>query len=794
MTAPWLIIGQVLLDSAIQYVSSRNALLAGVTIEGRVLDWGRVSKTISPFAAGPQTSDAVFRIVDTDQKWRDLSLTQALRGRTVRLRFAIADDDWVSADPFWVGEIQAVSFGPGWIQISARDNSWSWMDEFVPPLLTVENFPYLISSSDGAFAKIIFGDVNDSVVDGAPVGSDKYGAVELNHVGLVGGVDRYCVARHTIYDIAVYRKASGDPVFSPVDPSEYNVTVENLIVDGYTYEMTFIDFLTDQLNATITANVKGLYFRPAVTGYAAEGYDPILNPTGVPGELHNPIDAFLNFMRLDCRKALSFDYDSIMAIRSTFEAVDLINGGTAAYDCSGVVDTSETRRSTLTKFLPCFLLDMFHNRAGEITLNFTQENVEDKPLYSDQSIDGDRNLILRESFSEVDPNPIANRCVIPALRHYAAGVWLWNGGFENFADQAVASVPERDASDEIVVGVRDPRIDSITTEFWFCRDTATIYDVIARRMAFMALRSYQQQYDLPTPEVIDEVELCRLVRLTHRLGLAAGGYSRVETKIFGINFDLKGFTTTLNTVRRVPETVISTDTVYYGTVTILGESEMSLIPSEYTLIDSTSAASGDTHSATTPEIDSTGADLLIAAVGDKGFSDGSLVTDNYGNTWTKSPPTLYSNLSSTEEQVQLWYCKPAAVGPLHAFTVTEVNPSFPSFPSIAVVAFVNSSVSPFDVENGFYLISSGTTIQPGSITPSEDRELVVTAVASDGAISSPSIGSGFTIVENQPQIPTAYGIALAYKVQPTAAAVNPTWNSGGPSIDMTASIASFKAA
>jgi len=791
-STPWLVTGQILLDSGIEYVSSRGVLLPESTIYGTVLEWGRVSKTISSTSAGPQTSDAVFRMKDPDRYWRDLSLSQTFRGRTVRLRFSIADADVLSAVPFWTGEIVSTTFGPGYIQITARDNSWSWMDEYVPPLLTAANFPYLISSSEGAFAKIIFGDVNDSGVDGAPISSDKFGAIQLDHLGPVAGIDRYCVARHTIYDIEVYRKASGDTAFSAVDPSEYSVTVENLLVDGYTYEMTFVDFLVDQSNAVITANVKGLYFRPAVTGYEAEGYDPVLNPAGTPGELHNPIDAFLNFMRIDCRKALSFDYDAIMAIRDTFEAVPLVIDGTAAYDCSGVINETETRRAILSKFLPCFLLDMFHNRLGEITLNFSGVDSVAVPLYSDRMADGVRNLILRESFTESDPSPIANRCILPALRHYASGIWLWTGSYENFYDQSSASVPERDSSD-VVTGSRDPRIEPVTAEFWFCRDATTIYDVAARRMAFMSLSSYQQEYNLPMPEVIDELEMCKLVFLTHGDGLSSGGYDRIETKVIGLNYDLREFIATVSSVRRNPGVVLGSDTVIYGSATLSFGVEIHADSSDlaYSFIVSTSEKSSNSHWAVTPAVDTTGANLLVAAVADYASSLGSDVTDNYGNVWI--PLTKYSNLSSGLEEIQLYYSLPTGVGPFHVFQAAETDSGSPSQPSIAVAAFSNSAVSPFDVESGNYLGSSGPSINPGSITPSEDGELIITAIASDAAITSPSIDSGFTIIENQSQVPAAYGISLAYKIQSTAAAINPLWDSGLGALDMAASIASFKA-
>lgn len=802
----WTVLAQLLLDSGPEYLAVRDIELAGRSYDGRVLRWGRVEKSIAALTGMPQTGDALFRIADTDYRWRDLAYAQTLRGRTIRLKFVRADLTADAFQPFFTGEVVKLSSGPGYIEVTARDMSWGWMDEEMSPLLTSANYPYILPESDGAFAKIVIGSVNTDSVAGAAVSSDQQGAIELQHIGTIGAVDRFGAFRHTLFDIALYRRTSaGGAAFFPVDPGEYNVTVENLSIDGFIYEMTFVDFLAVQESgATIRADVDGLYFRPAFGDYPAVGFDPVLNPGGAPGVLANPIDGFLNFMRLECRKATLFDNDGIMAIRTKFSNVPFVGGGSGAYQCAGVIMEPETPRSVLGRFLPCFNLDMFHNRHGQIALSFTDTSPAARPFFSDNRADGARQLILRESFFEEDPSPVANRCLLPAYRHYAAGVWLWTGVYDNFADQAALSVPRRNYDDSLVYSggdlVRDPRIEPLTSEVWFSRDFTTIYDVAVRRMSFASLGSYQQYFDLPTPEIIEEVELARRVLVTHRAGRAAGGYRQQELKIIAESFDLASFRTTLTTIRAVPGTILVSGVVVTGSVTISAESELSVATTEpYELIDSVSAGSSDGHTVSTSPMDTTGADLIIVAVADYNASGGSIVTDNNGNTWSRLPPNMVANGDGSDEEVQLWFSQPTTVGAGHTFTATESIGGSSSYPAIAVAALKFSKpATPYDTETGAYSNSpTFPTIATGVINPAEDGELIVTAVAwsSTDAFIAFSINGGFSAIESVPKNTMNFGLSLAVLIQTTATAVNPTWDSGiGTGYGMSTTIVAFKGA
>jgi hypothetical protein len=117
-----------------------------------------------------------------------------------------------------------------------------------------------------------------------------------------------------------------------------------------------------------------------------------------------------------------------------------------------------------------------------------------------------------------------------------------------------------------------------------------------------------------------------------------------------------------------------------------------------------------------------------------------------------------------------------------------------SYPAIAVAAFSGSHAAPFDQENQNNGVAA--TIQPGSITPAQDNELIISGFTPEGAMGGPaSINEGMTIAD---QIDATggsnVGIAIAYKTQTTAAAINPTWTVFASALTCAAVIASFKKA
>lgn len=180
-------------------------------------------------------------------------------------------------------------------------------------------------------------------------------------------------------------------------------------------------------------------------------------------------------------------------------------------------------------------------------------------------------------------------------------------------------------------------------------------------------------------------------------------------------------------------------------------------------------------------IDTTGADLIVAvACGQSGTFQ-----DNLGNTYIQAVTTS----DVTRGASSLYYCYNPTVGSGHTFSVAG------GYEAVSVAAFSGIADSPLDATSAAN--SGGNAvliIQPGSITPSSDGELIIAGMGGGKTFSTVSVDSGFTVADIEPGVANQnYGSAIAYLFQTTTAAVNPTFTRD-QSGESYAVIASFKAA
>jgi len=205
------------------------------------------------------------------------------------------------------------------------------------------------------------------------------------------------------------------------------------------------------------------------------------------------------------------------------------------------------------------------------------------------------------------------------------------------------------------------------------------------------------------------------------------------------------------------------------------------------LLTHTAAASTDGNDITTSAINSSGANLLIGAIAWYTLGGSPAMQDSKSNTWTPLTQYFHPTLNFS---IRIFYAKnPGSVGTGHTFSSIDSG----TYSSIAVATFSGAdTTAPFDVQNGNSSTSSLTS-QPGSVTPGSANELLITAAARDNATDAISIDSGFAITDQLLKTSFNYGIALAYLIETTIAAQNPTWTES--SIHSTVvTIATFKVA
>jgi hypothetical protein len=97
--------------------------------------------------------------------------------------------------------------------------------------------------------------------------------------------------------------------------------------------------------------------------------------------------------------------------------------------------------------------------------------------------------------------------------------------------------------------------------------------------------------------------------------------------------------------------------------------------------------------------------------------------------------------------------------------------------SINVTAWAGAAASPLDQVAGRF--EAGTSVRPGSVTPTQNNELLISCMSNayDTSTSSRSINGGFTISGQVGDSTNPYGAGMAgaYLVQTTAATADPTW-------------------
>jgi hypothetical protein len=191
-------------------------------------------------------------------------------------------------------------------------------------------------------------------------------------------------------------------------------------------------------------------------------------------------------------------------------------------------------------------------------------------------------------------------------------------------------------------------------------------------------------------------------------------------------------------------------------------------------------ASTDSNGFTSSSIDTTGGDLIVIQVSSGSFT----FSDSAGNTWT----TAVSETTFSPESSYILYAWNANVSATHTFTIagTSISPSF------EVLVFSGSQITgdPLDQVNHAHALG-GTTIQPGSITPSADNGIIVSGVGHQDTSNTISVDSSLTITDQITQTNGQHvGSAAAYLFQGSAASIDPTWSEAAGNL-YAASIASF---
>jgi hypothetical protein len=184
---------------------------------------------------------------------------------------------------------------------------------------------------------------------------------------------------------------------------------------------------------------------------------------------------------------------------------------------------------------------------------------------------------------------------------------------------------------------------------------------------------------------------------------------------------------------------------------------------------STYQGSPDGNNFTSTAIDTTGATAILVIVSNFSGDAAATLTDSVGNSYGAA-----TNVVGGNARLQYWLKAGPTTSATHTFTLGGA--SFGS--SIAVIALSGTATASAFGTPTTASGSAVSTLQPGSITPDQDGEALITAYAASDTVTS--VSAPFSPVDgSQAATGNHLAIALAFELQTTATARNPTWTASG---------------
>ncbi len=518
--AGMLVLTHLYLDEGQENYSSHQITGTHHDHTGTVMQFGTIEKEVEIPCGAPRLADMSTVFSDHDQYWR-----RKFGNKTPRMR----------QQDFWLGPrggqehlfhrtakmtVTNATFPPLQMRIEGSDQTAKWMARQLPSVINRANFPNLPSNVTEAFFPIVNGNVSS-------IGHGGQGAIRCIHVDTVQ--HRYTGNFGLISPdhINVYTKAPDEELFA-ITSSSYTLVEEDLIVNGVTFIVTYIQFSAALTEGTeVRADIGGLTDRgawgtlPAVSALSQNAVDHIID--------------LLEYAKVVESEDVDFaDYDlaSFQTVYDKFTAL--------AYESDYTIAEPLTWQEVFTQLRTPFLIHMVPNNFDQIKLVLiTDDDFTDAPVIDDYN-----STLLRSEVISL-ATPTVNRYRYRRGRNPASDQWGAEETYDNLADQEELG-----------------EIEQVEIDLHSVRGEQVALEVVAERSAWEDLQSHRIEFDVDTVSHLDKIELLKPFKFTHYGGLVEGGWVEEFFVPYYVGIDLTAFRTKVRAIRRqvvsVPRPSIAT--------------------------------------------------------------------------------------------------------------------------------------------------------------------------------------------------------------------------------------------
>lgn len=476
---------------------------------GKVKSFGSIIRSIQVPSGFAQIGDAEITIVDTDGELRQLMSGTPPQNREVVLKIGGEGESEAIFQIVYTGIIVHATFPPGLAKVRLSDNTFKFLQEQLPDLLTRENF-----TPDPVFARNLRGRTEGAFDESEIFSPIVFGVLDSTGLDVIGSMNAvrldsttFNLAQHPIphAPIRIFIK---DPENRPEPDQEFieqiggfSIVEVAKTIDGIDYVFTHVVFGTGQ-----------------ATGFEVrwDGEGMTDDDTEFGNVIRNPAEAIKQYLIRIARRDPTTEID-LIGFDDAGEAMAAVDTGgqVVGFFCDGAITQRMFHREALARMTRSFGLFLFTDKNGRITIRYISQSDPDRPI-----IDDVQDIYVKTETHQL-ARPVINEVNLQYFRAFSQASW-----------QGLLTVTDVDSVESL------QRVESKDLKLFFVRDDFVADRVARDFLQFTNPGSFRIVMTIPGHRRGGEVELAQLFGVTNYSGLDpfGEGYINKEFLIYKTEF------------------------------------------------------------------------------------------------------------------------------------------------------------------------------------------------------------------------------------------------------------------
>lgn len=496
---------------------------------GKVKSFGSIIRSIQVPSGFAQIGDAEITIVDTDGELRRLMSETPPQNREVVIKIGGEGESEAIFQIVYTGIIVHATFPPGLAKLRLSDNTFKFLQEQLPDLLTRENF-----TPDPVFARNLRGRTEGAFDESEIFAPIVFGILDSTGLDVIGSMNAvrldsttFNLAQHPIphAPIRIFIK---DPDNRPEPDQEFveqiggfSIVEVAKTIGGIDYVFTHVVFGTGQ-----------------ATGFEVRWDGEGMTDTGdqFGTAIRNPAEAIRQYLIRIARRDPTTAIDNIGFADAGEVMAEVATGGpTPGFFCDGAITQRMFHREALARMTRSFGLFLFTDKNGRITIRYISASDPERPI-----IDDVQDIYVKTETHQL-ARPVINEVNLQYFRAFSQSSW-----------QGLLTVTDFDSVQSL------QRAESKDLKLFFVRDDFVADRVARDFLQFTNPGSFRIVMTIPGHRRGGEVELAQLFGVTNYSGLdpSGRGYENKEFLIYKTEFRTDTKQLRVHAVARIEPPVI----------------------------------------------------------------------------------------------------------------------------------------------------------------------------------------------------------------------------------------------